>query len=442
MKAINTCDILIKNTSFLDENYKVQDHMSIAVADGKILKIWKAKENKEPFTAGETVDGAKLLWMPGLVDGHMHTGQQLLKGAVLDELPMIWTRIMLPFESTLTPEKMSLSAGLAAIEMIKSGTTGFVDAGSYFMEEAARVYLKSGLRGALSHSAMDQGNFPDSIRQTTEEVLETEDRLFQEFHGKGNLKIFYSLRALMNCSQDLIEKTAEKAAEKNTFFQAHMNEYAGEVNYTLEKFKMRPVEYLDSLGVLNDRFVAAHGLMLSAHERALLGEKGGKVVHCAFSNCGKGVPDTPDLLERGICVGLGTDGAAHGGLSLWNEMKIFRSVMNAFWGVKNADPAVMPAGKILKLATCGSANVMGETQCGVLKEGYKADMISINWNQPQLMATSNKVNTLLECVCGNDVQDSMVNGKFLMQNRQVLTLDEEKLMWQAGKYFESGKVIS
>ena len=99
--------------------------------------------------------------MPGLIDGHMHTGQQLLKGAVLDELPMIWTRIMLPFESTLTPEKMRLSVSLAALEMIKNGTTGFVDAGSYFMEEAARVYLASGLRGALSHSSMDQGNFPD-----------------------------------------------------------------------------------------------------------------------------------------------------------------------------------------------------------------------------------------------------------------------------------------
>ena len=126
----------------------------------------------------------------GLIDGHMHTGQQLLKGAVLDELPMIWIRIMLPFESTLTPQKMELSANLAALEMIKNGTTGFLDAGSYFMEKAAEVYIKSGLRGALSCSAMDQGNFPDSIRQTTEEVLETEDLLWEICADKGNLKVF------------------------------------------------------------------------------------------------------------------------------------------------------------------------------------------------------------------------------------------------------------
>ena len=409
MNEKTTCDILIRNTSILDENFQIRRSIFIAIQNGTILSI--TSEEPSCLTATETIDGKDLLWMPGLIDGHMHTGQQLLKGAVLDELPMIWTRIMLPFESTLTPEKMRLSASLAALEMIKNGTTGFVDAGSYFMEEAARVYLASGLRGALSHSSMDQGNFPDSIRQTTEEVLASEDRLFDEFHGKGNLKVFYSLRALMNCSTALIRATAGRATERNTFFQAHMNEYAGEVNYTLEKFQLRPVEYLDSLGVLNADFLSAHSIMVSAHERSLLAENQVKVVHCPFSNCGKGVPDTPSLL-----------------------------VMNSFWGVKNADPAVMPAKTILKMATENGAHLLGEEKSGVLKERFKADLISINWRQPHLLATNNPVNTLLECVCGNDVSDSIVNGKLLMRNRQVLTLDEEKILWQAEKYFTSGEV--
>ena len=182
MNEKTTCDILIRNTSILDENFQIRRSIFIAIQNGTILSI--TSEEPSCLTATETIDGKDLLWMPGLIDGHMHTGQQLLKGAVLDELPMIWTRIMLPFESTLTPEKMRLSASLAALEMIKNGTTGFVDAGSYFMEEAARVYLASGLRGALSHSSMDQGNFPDSIRQTTEEVLASYERLFYEFLGK------------------------------------------------------------------------------------------------------------------------------------------------------------------------------------------------------------------------------------------------------------------
>ena len=113
MNEKRTCDILIRNTSILDENYQIQHKVFIAIQNGTILSI--TTEEPSGLTATETIDGKDLLWMPGLVDGHMHTGQQLLKGAVLDELPMIWTRIMLPFESTLTPEKMRLSASLAAM---------------------------------------------------------------------------------------------------------------------------------------------------------------------------------------------------------------------------------------------------------------------------------------------------------------------------------------
>lgn len=226
--TLQTYDILIKNTSYLDENFEIQENVTIAIGDGRIRKLFPsaALTRMPDLSAKEVIDGKDLLWMPGLIDGHMHTAQQLLKGAVLDALPMIWTRIMLPFESTLTPAKMRLSAGLAALEMIKSGTTGFVDAGGYYMEEAGKVYLQSGLRGVLSHSSMDQGNFPDSIRQTTEEVLASQDELYDAFHKKGNLKVFYSLRALMNCSAELITKTAERAVERDTFLQAHMNEYA------------------------------------------------------------------------------------------------------------------------------------------------------------------------------------------------------------------------
>ena len=145
------------------------------------------------------ISGKGKLVMPGLVDCHMHTGQQLLKGKVLDELPMIWTRIMLPFESTLTEEKMELSASLAALEMIKSGTTAFVDAGSYHMEAAAEVYVRSGLRGLLSASTMDEKGLPASIAQNADEAVAQTDRLYDRYHGKGNLKggILYALSYLL-----------------------------------------------------------------------------------------------------------------------------------------------------------------------------------------------------------------------------------------------------
>ena len=157
--------------------------------------------------------------------------------------------------------------------------------------------------------------------------------------------------------------------------------------------------------------------------------------HCPFSNCGKGVPDTPSLLQKGICVGLGTDGAAHGGLSLWNEMKIFRSVMNAAYAGKLNEPAIMPAAAVLKMATENGYRLMGENG-GRIEPGWKADFITVDLMQPHLYPTGNRANTLLECVTAADVRDSVVNGKILMKDRQVLTLDEEKIMAQAMKYME------
>lgn len=214
-----------------------------------------------------------------------------------------------------------------------------------------------------------------------------------------------------------------------------MNEYPGEVNFFLQRFQKRPYEYLDSFHVLSDRFIGAHSIMVSAHERALLRERDVKVCHCPFSNCGKGVPETPALLEDGICVGLGTDGAAHGGLSLWNEMKIFRSVMNVKHGVAQSNPAIMSAAQIISMATKEGYRLMKE-EGGVIAEGKKADFITINTMQSHLYPTGNLVNTLLECVTASDVCDMAVDGRLLMKDREVLTLDEEKIPYEAMKYME------
>lgn len=432
---MQSCDLLIKDTSALVHSGQVEEHVDIAVKDGKILEVGAGLG--ERYQAAEAIDGKKKLFMPGLIDSHMHTGQQLLKGRVLDAKPIIWTRIMLPFESTMTPERMRLSAQVAALEMIKSGTTGFIDAGSYYMEEAAKVYIESGLRGALSFSTMDEAGLPGSIAMDGAEAVRHTDELYSAFNGKGNLKIYYSLRALNSCSTGLVMLAHEHAAERGAMVQAHMNEYQGEVDGIIRREGVRPYEYLENLGVLNSRFLGAHSLILSDHERELLKERGVKVCHCPFSNCGKAVPDTPMLLDAGIPVGLGTDGAAHGGLSLWNEMKIFRSVMNICKGVPQKNPSIMPAATILKMILEGGSQALDEGESlGRLEAGKKADMISINMNQPHLIPTGNKVNTLLECVNAGDVADMVVDGRVIMRDRAVLTLDEERILYEAAKYMD------
>ena len=432
------CDLLIKGADVLINSGELRENVDIAIADGRILAV--DADLAKQYEAGETIDGRYKLFMPGLVDSHMHTGQQLLKGLVLDAKPIIWTRVMLPFESTLTPEKMRLSAQAAALEMIKSGTAGFIDAGSYFMEDAAAVYEKSGLRGALSYSTMDEEGLPESIAMDANEAVSRTDSLFDTFHGKGNLKVYYSLRALNSCSNRLVELEAEHAKDRNTMLQAHMNEYMGEVNGILEREGMRPYEYLEKMQVLGGNFLGAHSLILTDREKELVRDRGVKICHCPFSNCGKAVPDTPQLLEMGIPVGLGTDGAAHGGLSLWNEMKIFRSVMNIIHGVPNRNPKVMPAETILRMVLEGGAAALGEEgQLGRVEAGYKADLIGIDMNQPHLCPTGDQIHTLLECVNAGDVSDMVVGGRVLMKNRTVLTLDEERILYESRKYMEETK---
>lgn len=423
-------DLLLMNVDFLDENWERVRECDIVIRDGVIVEIRKHGDSETVYEANETVDGGEMLYLPGFIDSHMHTGQQLLRGRVLDAMPMIWKRIMLPFESTLNEEKMRLSAELAALDMIRSGTCGFIDAGSYFMDKAAEVYETSGLRGALSVSTMDEEGLPASIAMTAEEAIEKTDILFERFHGKGNLKVFYSLRSLISCSEDLIERAAIRAREKGTTLQAHMNEYPGEITPFLSRFQKRPYEFLDAKGILGPWFLGAHSLLLSEEEKDLMCDRQVRICHCPFSNCGKAVPETPSLLRRQIPVGIGTDGAAHGGLSLWNEMRIFRSVMNVTCGVPLAEPAIMPAKTILDMVTKGGAACLGE-ETGTIAVGKRADLIGIDLDAPHLWIHGVISNTLVESVSAEDVKNVIVGGRMLMKNREILTLDEEKIRREA-----------
>ena len=429
-------DLLIRDSDYLDEDFELVEGKSILIKDGRIEAIDTAERLRKSYDWKEELDGRGSVYMPGLVDSHMHTGQQLLRGRVLDEMPMIWTRIMLPYESTLTPEKMRLSARMAAVEMIHAGTTGFIVAGSYFMEEAAGVYAPTGLRGVLSYSTMDQKGLPASIAMDAETAIRKTDELYKEFHGQENLKVYYSLRSLISCSEELILMAAERAKKNQTMLQAHMNEYPGEINFYMERKQLRPYEYLDSLGVLGPDFLGAHSLLLSESEIRLLEKRGVKVCHCPFSNCGKAAPRTPELLERGITVGLGTDGAAHGGLSLFQEMKIFRSVMNLTWGVPLSEPAIMPARTILDMATRGGQACLGgdPDRDGRILPGARADIIGIDRMRIYMAVYGHMANTVLESVGAGDVRDSVCGGKVLMRDYQIQTLDEEEIYREAVSY--------
>lgn len=212
-----------------------------------------------------------------------------------------------------------------------------------------------------------------------------------------------------------------------------MNEYTSEILDFIERYQVRPFEYLEQIGALSERFVAAHCIMLSESEIEIMQQHKIRAVHCPFSNCGKGVPPTPRLLGAGIFVALGSDGAGHGGLDLFREMRTFRCVMNATHGIATGNPQIMPARTLLSMVMHGGAKALMTENLGRIEEGCLADLIGINLDQPHLMATGSLVNTLVESASGADVQHAIIHGKLVMKDRELLTVDEEKVFYEAGK---------
>ncbi|MDL2327849.1 amidohydrolase family protein [Ruminococcaceae bacterium OttesenSCG-928-A11] len=431
-----SCDILIKNARYLDADCAVQAAGCIAVENGAIVHIGAA----EGWQGRQTLDGGGLLWMPGLVDGHTHTSQQLLRGRLLDEKPVIWKRINVPFEAQLTEETSALSAALCALEMIRSGTTGFIDAGGKYVSAFAEVYAKAGLRGRLSCMTNDNPHFPEALRVDVKTGLARQVELHRALAQSGSLlEGVFSVTALTAASEGLIREIFACAKAEGIATEVHMNEYASEVYDFIERYGLRPFEWLAQEGLIGGRFTAAHGIFLSPAEIEIVLAHGVRVMHYPFSNCGKGVPPTPQLLARGATVGLGSDGSAHGGVDLFREMRLLRGVMNAKHGIETADCQVMPAESLLRMATAGGAAALDVAGLGVLVPGAPADMIAIGVDAPHLFPTQNLVHTLVESACGSDVRHMLVGGKLVMKDREVLTLDQERILHEAGQLAASGR---
>lgn len=427
------CDLLLTDTRYLSPDMTVVSGKSIAVRDGRVLDI--VDKDACSYQAETVLAGSHLLWMPGLVDGHLHTSQQLLRGRLLDEKPVIWKRVNVPFESRLDEESSRLSAELAAMEMISCGTTGFVDAGGKYPEIYAQVYQEAGLRGRLSVMTNDNPFCPESLRAPS--VPAAVERL-RAMKGalSGLLKPIYSVTTPTAVSEELLRAVLEAAEEDGVPVETHMNEYAGEVTDFIERYGKRPFVWLEEEGLLKAPMTAPHCIFLSQEEIEIMARRQVRAVHCPFSNCGKGVPPTPQLLAAGVPVGLGTDGSAHGGLDLFREMRLFRGVMNATCGVGTADSSVMPAGTLLAMAARGGAAALTEPGLGVIEKGAPADLIAVNTDAPHLWPTQNLVHTLVESASGADVRHSIVNGKLLMRDRELLTVDSERVRREAELLFE------
>lgn len=428
-------DLIIKNCSVMMPDFSIKKEQDILIQDSFIMKI---TDTDDGYESKEVLNGKNKLVMPGLVDGHTHTCQQLLRGRTANEYPMVWTKILVPYESSLTPEDCYWSAKLACLEMIKSGTTAFAESGSTHMGDVANAVIESGMRAALARSTMDIGDaIPDCMKESSElNILHTE-ALYDKYQGTGDgrVDIWFAIRQVMTCSPELIREIGKEARRLKTGIHAHLCEHKDEVSFCLQHYQKRPAEFLDDMGVLGPNLLTAHNVVLSERDIDLLGERNVKLIHCPRANyANHGFPKTPRILQNNMSLGLGCDGASRPNLSLFAEMKHLLYGTMAFWGIPIFDPDIICAKDLLKMVTVGGARALQhEAELGTIEEGKKADLITINLMQPHLTPTHNLLNTLVDCAAEHDVTDSVINGKIVMRDRNVLTMNEEEIIKECSK---------
>jgi 5-methylthioadenosine/S-adenosylhomocysteine deaminase len=346
-----------------------------------------------------------------------------------DDLPLdtwlndhIW-----PVEANLEGEHCYVGALLSALEMIKSGTTTCNDM-YFFMDEVARALDEAGMRGVICHGMIDL--FDEEKRKA--EFKETL-RIIEKCHNTADGRIQVSLgpHTPYTCSPELLNWVRKKADEKGLRIHIHVSETEKEVDDSLNERMKRPFEYLEDLKFLGPDVLAAHSVWLSGAEIALIKANKVKLSHNPLSNMklASGISPVSDLMANGVCVSLGTDGAAsNNNLDLFQEMKMSSLLQK----VRKLDPTVMPANKVLEMATINGAAALGmENEIGSIKVGKKADLVLVDMKAPHLTPYRNPVSHLVYSTEGADVSTVICNGNILMKEREVLVLDEAEVMARA-----------
>ncbi len=413
-------DILIKNGLVLtmDKQGRILKNTSVGITDGKITEIGESITEEADFV----IDAQNKIVMPGLINAHTHLPMTLFRG-VADDLPLekwlndeIW-----PIEGQLEAKHVYAGSLLGCLEMIQSGTTCFNDM-YFFMDEVARSIEESGIRGCVSLAMFDFGNL-DKIAGMLKQGEENVKK-----YSKGRVRAFIGPHAPYTCSEELLLKAKELADRHETRLHIHVAESQKEVKDSKEQKGAPPFEYLDRIGFLGENVLSVHSVWASKKEMGILKKRGVKVVHNPISNMkmANGVAPVPEYVKKGICVALGTDGpASNNNLDMFEEMKVCALLHK----VNSMNPSTVPAYDVLEFATINGAKALGmEDEIGSIEVGKKADVILVNLQRANLTPLTNPVSHMVYAARGSDVDTVIVDGKVLMEDRQLRTLDQEEVL--------------
>ncbi|MCU1382026.1 MAG: mtaD 1 [Acidobacteria bacterium] len=383
------------------------------------------------YQAAETIDARDQIVLPGLINTHTHAPMVMYRGLADDLALMDWlTKYIFPAEAkTVSPELVRVGTRLAAVEMIESGTTTFVDM-YYFEEEIAKAAFEAGLRGVLGETIIQ---FPVADAKTPAEGLARAERFIKEYKDNGLIVPAVAPHALYTNDKATLAASAALARKYGVPIVIHFAETEDEVKTAREQYQMTPTAALESIGVLGETTIGAHGVWVNDADIAILKRTGTGVAHNPESNMklASGAAPVTKYLAAGVKLGLGTDGAASN-----NDLDMFEAMRQASFLAKHAthDPTAVKAQDALDMATMGGARVIGmEKVLGSLEPGKRADLITVSMRSARQTPMYDPVSHLVYVTRGDDVRTTIVNGKVLMSDRRLRTLDREQVIADANR---------
>lgn len=433
---VTGCDIVS-----LDDAGTVISDGAIAITEGTIVWTGRAAETDGVSVRGTVIDGSGHIALPGMVDAHVHTAQQLLRGKLAElsrSAPLRnppWKNYYVPFEGLLEPEDVYLSGLVAYTNMLSVGTTCFAEAGGPHPDEMARAAVEVGIRGFVSQSTVDQNPdvagraVPGSMVMTTDEAYERNVALVKRWRNEDRVQAWLSMRQIVVCSPELITALAAAARELGVKIHTHLAEGTYEIDYALEHYGKRPTEYLDDLGVLGRHLHCAHSVILTPQEVDLYEAYRVSACHCAMGNYGIGVPRLQEMWRRGIDIGLGTDGAAAAGtLDMFQVAHVARVGQQASIGHQYHTRSPMSAEELLSVATRGGARALGiDDRVGSVEPGKRADLILVDSGELDHLGAFDPLYIAASLIAGRDVKTVIVDGRVVMKDREILTVDVDRL---------------
>ncbi|WP_320129649.1 amidohydrolase [uncultured Sphaerochaeta sp.] len=427
--------ILLKNGYILtmDQNDQVYDGGDVLIENDVIKAVGLvAPSLVKPDAEVVQLNGNYVL--PGFVNTHVHTSQQISRGVGDDVDFKTWLHDrMWPYESNMTEEDSYISTLMCCLELIKSGVTSFAEPGGQFVSGMVRGVREAGIRAKLAKSVMDCGDgLPKIWQRTAEQELDQQVEDLKRFDGSadGRIRIWFGLRTIFNDTDDLIVKTKALADEYGVGVHMHVAEAKSEVEYTQQVYGEPTVTHLHKLGVLDKNLLAVHTVWLTNEEVELFKRYDVKVSHNPASAMRVlGFAKIPRMLKEGICVSIGTDGASSSNrMDMVDEMWL-TSLIHKGWRL---DPTVVPSEDILRMATKNGARaLLDDGVYGSLTPGMKADLIIIDPRGPSMMPVNDPIAALVTAMHSSNITCTMCDGKWIMRDRKILTLDEEAILDEA-----------